>query len=81
MGPEKFLRLLPLDLDAEDITDGNVWVLPILKQYTVGAELHFFSQHILKMVKLLKQKSLKVFIFLLDYLINFISKYNDVMSY
>ncbi|KAI0499276.1 hypothetical protein KFK09_020179 [Dendrobium nobile] len=60
MGPEKFLCLLPLNLDAEDVTDWNVWVLPILKQYTVGAELHFFSQYILDMVSLLKQKSLKL---------------------
>lgn len=60
MGPEKILSLLPLNLDSEDIADAKVWILPILKQYTVGAELLFFSQYILDQVKLLKKKSLKL---------------------
>lgn len=60
MGPEKFLGLLPLNLDSENIADANVWQLPILKHYIVGAEMHFFSQYILGMAKHLKHKSLKL---------------------
>lgn len=60
MGPELFLSLLPLNLDAEDISDANVWVLPILKQYTVGARLKYFSQNILDMISVLQHKSHKV---------------------
>lgn len=60
MGPEKFLHILPLNLDVEDVSDANVWLLPILKQHVVGARLSFFLEHILVMVKHIKQKSLKV---------------------
>ena len=60
MGPELFLNLLPLNLDAEDISDANVWLLPILKQYTVGAHLKFFSQNILDMIRVLEQKAHRV---------------------
>ncbi|CAL9039285.1 unnamed protein product [Musa banksii] len=60
MGPEKFLHILPLNLDVEDVSDANVWLLPILKQHVVGARLSFFLEHILVMVKHIKQKSLKL---------------------
>lgn len=57
MGPEIFLSLLPLNLDAEDNTDSNVWLLPILKQHIVGANLSFFLQNIVGMARLLQRKS------------------------
>ncbi|URE31142.1 NUC173 domain [Musa troglodytarum] len=60
MGPEKFLHILPLNLDVEDVSDANVWLLPILKQHVVGARLSFFLEHILVMVKHIKQKSHKL---------------------
>ncbi|ONK66057.1 uncharacterized protein A4U43_C06F3720 [Asparagus officinalis] len=60
MGPEIFLSILPLNVDAENISDANVWLLPILKQYTVGAHLKFFSHNILDMIKVLQQKSHKL---------------------
>lgn len=57
MGPEIFLSILPLKLEVEDLAEANVWVLPVLKQYTVGAHLSFFRGSILNMVRLMKQKS------------------------
>ncbi|XP_057968384.1 uncharacterized protein LOC131157934 [Malania oleifera] len=60
MGPESFLSLLPLKLEAEDISEVNMWLFPILKQYTVGARLHFFKESILGMVGPIRQKSRKL---------------------
>lgn len=60
MGPEIFLSLLPLKLDAEDLSEANVWLFPILKQYTVGARLSFFTRSILGLVELVRKKSQKV---------------------
>lgn len=59
MGPEAFLSLQPLNVDAEYASDANVWLLPILKQYIVGARLSFFLQYILGKVKVIQQRSLK----------------------
>ena len=63
MGPETFLSLLPLNLEAEDLSNANIWLFPILKQYTVGARLSFFTEEILSMIGRLKQKSHQVQIF------------------
>lgn len=63
MGPEIFLSLLPLKLDAEDLSEANVWLFPILKQYTVGARLRFFTRYILGLVGLVRQKSQMVCFF------------------
>ncbi|KAL7096137.1 hypothetical protein ACP275_10G064800 [Erythranthe tilingii] len=57
MGPENFLSVLPLKLEAEDLTESNHWLFPILKQYTVGADLNFFTTLILPMVGKMKRKS------------------------
>ncbi|KAF8401126.1 hypothetical protein HHK36_014430 [Tetracentron sinense] len=57
IGPETFLSLLPLKLEAEDLFEANVWLLPILKKYTVGARLSFFTKSILGMVELIRQKA------------------------
>ncbi|KAJ0983774.1 hypothetical protein J5N97_002130 [Dioscorea zingiberensis] len=59
LGPEAFLSLQPLNLEAENASDANVWLLPILKQYIVGARLSFFLQYVLGKVKSIQQKSLK----------------------
>ncbi|KAL5853701.1 hypothetical protein ACOSQ3_008819 [Xanthoceras sorbifolium] len=60
MGPETFLSFLPLKLEANDLSEVNVWLFPILKQYTVGARLDFFTETLLNMAKLIKQKSQKL---------------------
>ncbi|OVA08308.1 putative domain NUC173 [Macleaya cordata] len=57
MGPETFLSLLPLNLESEDLSETSVWLFPILKQYTVGAQLSFFTKSIMGMVGLIRQKS------------------------
>ncbi|XP_062091199.1 uncharacterized protein LOC133797338 [Humulus lupulus] len=59
MGPQTFLGLLPLNLEAEDLTEVNVWLFPILKQYTIGAHLSFFME-ILDMIRQMKIKSEKL---------------------
>lgn len=60
MGPETFLGFLPLNLEAEDLSEVNVWVFPILKQYIIGARLSFFVEAILGSVGQMKQKSQQV---------------------
>lgn len=60
MGPEIFLGFLPLNLEAEDLSEVNVWVFPILKQYIIGARLNFFVESILGTVGQMKQKSQQV---------------------
>uniref|UniRef100_A0A803NT89 RRP12-like protein n=1 Tax=Cannabis sativa TaxID=3483 RepID=A0A803NT89_CANSA len=59
MGPQTFLGLLPLNLEAEDLAEVNVWLFPILKQYTIGAHLSYFME-ILDMVRQMKIKSEKL---------------------
>ncbi|XP_054814971.1 uncharacterized protein LOC129315359 isoform X2 [Prosopis cineraria] len=34
MGLETFLSLLPLNLEADDLSNANIWLFPILKHYT-----------------------------------------------
>lgn len=57
MGPENFLSLLPLDLGVPDLSDSNLWLFPILKQYIVGSNLSFFTNSVLPMAVEMKQKS------------------------
>lgn len=57
LGPETFLSILPLNLDSEDLSEANLWLFPILKQYTIGARLSFFTGSILSMIEVMKQKS------------------------
>ncbi|XWS17532.1 hypothetical protein CRYUN_Cryun33cG0075300 [Craigia yunnanensis] len=60
MGPETFLGILPLNLEANDLSDVNVWLFPILKQHIVGAHLSFFSETLLGLVGEMKQRSRKL---------------------
>lgn len=60
MGPETFLGLLPLKLEANDLSEVNVWLFPILKQYMIGARLKYFKENMLRMAGLMRQKSKKV---------------------
>lgn len=60
MGPENFLSLLPLDLGVPDLSESNLWMFPILKQYIVGAHLSFFTNSVLPMAVEMKQKSAMV---------------------
>uniref|UniRef100_A0A803MF62 Ribosomal RNA-processing protein 12-like conserved domain-containing protein n=1 Tax=Chenopodium quinoa TaxID=63459 RepID=A0A803MF62_CHEQI len=60
VGPEVFLRILPLNLEADTLSDINGWLFPILKQYTVGARLRFYVESLLGTIENLKQKSKKL---------------------
>ncbi|KAI4335172.1 hypothetical protein L6164_013842 [Bauhinia variegata] len=60
MGPEALLSHLPLNLEADDLSEANIWLFPILKQYTVGARLSFFTEEILSMISRVRQKSQKL---------------------
>lgn len=60
MGPENFLSLLPLNLGVPDLSESNLWLFPILKQYIVGARLNFFTNSILPMAEEMKRKSAMV---------------------
>ncbi|XP_026438631.1 RRP12-like protein [Papaver somniferum] len=57
LGPETFLSILPLNLESEDVSESGDWLFPILKHYTVGASLSFFTKSILDKVKFVKKKS------------------------
>ncbi|GLT98825.1 hypothetical protein SLE2022_163050 [Rubroshorea leprosula] len=60
MGPETFLGLLPLNLEANDPSGVNVWLFPILKQHVIGAHLSFFTDTLLCMIGKMKQRSQKL---------------------
>lgn len=60
MGPQSFLDLIPFNLDTEKLSEINIWLFPILKQYTVGAHLSYFTKKILGMIGEIKRKSQKV---------------------
>ncbi|MCL7045012.1 hypothetical protein MKW94_023059 [Papaver nudicaule] len=55
MGPEKILTLIPVSYDEEELTSLNIWVLPILKKYVVGASLEYYMKHIIPLVEPLQQ--------------------------
>lgn len=58
MGPETFLSILPLRLESEDLSEVNDWLFPILKQYTIGAHLAFFTESILSMIRSVRRRSI-----------------------
>ncbi|CAK9328157.1 unnamed protein product [Citrullus colocynthis] len=60
MGPQSFLDLVPFNLDTENLSEINIGLLPILKQYTVGAHLSYFTKTILGMIGEIKRKSQKL---------------------
>ena len=60
MGPETFLNIVRLNLEASDLSEVNVWLFPILKQYTVGGRLSFFTEYISRMIETMSQKAQQV---------------------
>ncbi|KAF5726106.1 RRP12-like protein [Tripterygium wilfordii] len=60
MGPETFLSLIPLKLEADNLAEVNVWLFPILKQYIIGANLNFYAETIFGLVGQLRQRSRKL---------------------
>lgn len=59
MGPESILTLLPISLHAGDFTCMNVWLIPILKDYVVGASLGYYMEHIVPLAKTFERASRK----------------------
>ena len=66
IGPEVFLSIIPLNLRADNLSEVNDWLFPILRQYTVGACLRFYVESLLSTVGYLKDKSHKVRVVLLS---------------
>lgn len=64
LGPETFLKFLPLNYEAQDPSDANEWLIHILKQNIVGANLSFFNESILDTISILKLRSAQVPFFL-----------------
>ena len=59
MGPEKVLTDVPITLNASEFTCSNIWLVPILKNYVVGASLEYYMQHILRLAKSFREASRK----------------------
>ncbi|KAL0770626.1 hypothetical protein Bca101_035777 [Brassica carinata] len=57
MGPETFLNIVRLNLEANDLSEVNVWLFPILKQYTVGGRLSFSTETIFRMIEIMSHKA------------------------
>ncbi|KAE9602507.1 hypothetical protein Lalb_Chr12g0200311 [Lupinus albus] len=60
VGPETLLSFIPLNLEVEDLSDANIWLFPILKQYIVGARLNYFTKEILPMIERVRGKARKL---------------------
>lgn len=59
MGPERMLTLLPISLNADDFTCTNIWLVPILKDYVVGASLGYYMEHLVPLAKSFERASHK----------------------
>ena len=59
MGPEKILAILPLEMDGANLSESRVWLLPILKQHTVGARLQFYQETLVPMAARLRERARK----------------------
>ncbi|XWS59109.1 hypothetical protein CRYUN_Cryun08bG0093900 [Craigia yunnanensis] len=60
IGPERILTLLPITLHSDDLIYSNVWLVPVLKDYVVGASLRYYMEHIVPLAKSFQQASCKV---------------------
>ncbi|KAG0609787.1 hypothetical protein M758_7G013900 [Ceratodon purpureus] len=57
MGPDKFLAILPLEMDGANLTESRVWLLPILKQHMVGARLQFYQESLVPLATRLRERA------------------------
>ncbi|KAM7264213.1 hypothetical protein ACFE04_001896 [Oxalis oulophora] len=60
MGPEKMLALFPIAFNADDMTCSNIWLVPILKSYVVGASIGYYMDHIVPLAKSIQRSTRKV---------------------
>lgn len=59
MGPERMLTLVPISVNAHDFSCLNIWLVPILKSYVVGASLGYYLEHIMPLAKAFQRASRK----------------------
>ncbi|XP_030493685.2 uncharacterized protein LOC115709666 [Cannabis sativa] len=59
MGPEKILSYVPISVNTDDFTCSNVWLVPILKKYIVGASLEYYIDRVIPLAKSFQQASRK----------------------
>ncbi|XP_021724141.1 RRP12-like protein [Chenopodium quinoa] len=60
MGAENILSLVPISFNVDKLTYANMWMLPILKKYTCGASLGYFTENIVPIAQSLHKASRKV---------------------
>lgn len=60
MGPQKVLSVIPISLLSDKLTCSNIWMIPILKKYLIGASLQYFMEHIIPLTESVKNASKKV---------------------
>ncbi|GLT26550.1 hypothetical protein SLA2020_016090 [Shorea laevis] len=60
MGPQRILTLLPISPNPNDLLSSNMWLVPILKDYVVGASIGYYMEHIVPLAKSFEQVSHKV---------------------
>ena len=59
MGAENILSLVPISFNVDKLTYANMWMLPILKKYTCGASLGYFTENIVPIAQSLHKASRK----------------------
>lgn len=59
MGPERILTLVPISINAHDFSCVNIWLVPILRSYVVGASLKYYLEHIVPLAKSFQHASCK----------------------
>ncbi|PON31520.1 Coatomer beta subunit [Parasponia andersonii] len=59
MGPERILADVHISLNAGDFTSSNIWLVPILKKYVVGASLEYYMEHVMPLAKSFQRASRK----------------------
>ncbi|KAK3405532.1 hypothetical protein EUGRSUZ_K01758 [Eucalyptus grandis] len=57
MGPEKMLSVVPISLHPDNFSSGNVWLVPILRDYVVGSSLEYYMDYIVPLAKSFKRAS------------------------
>ncbi|XP_023521029.1 RRP12-like protein [Cucurbita pepo subsp. pepo] len=60
MGPEKILTLIPISINAGDLTVQNMWLIPILQSHVTGASLGYYLEYIVPLAKSFQHESCKV---------------------
>ncbi|KAL5719973.1 hypothetical protein ACHQM5_012691 [Ranunculus cassubicifolius] len=60
IGPEKMLTLIPVCHDTEKNICSNIWLIPILNKYVIGASIKYFLENIVPLIESLQQARQKV---------------------